>query len=478
MKAGISDNAIKLATDLSNHSIYLAPKKGSIFEELVDELCEMVPAKAVYTVEEYQRTVNDHLESVRPSIFASFEQNDPDAEQVIEGSPFELVCEQVQEELTAVIDGVMGAMKTEVLPSIVSIANDTMAAINDQLSGIDLRVNIVGDKSDMAIWANPSFIKLLAWGDKEISGAATSNKAMFSDLSIEFLADRIKTGEDLLDAEINEYLNEFDRITLIEHTFHEVFARNEEGVYQGQTKLGEAIVAFLLAMSFHNELPDGVRGVELGEFRAEMMAIAKHYSALLLETMSNYLFNTQRERLVLHLPSSAALYEHGAEVVVNARLVNRFYEMGGTVDGILGNVLDGCHGDLHTLLDSNFKNEHKWRDFIRMETLRHEDNFQRHFLLALRQRLYRHAEETGTTISDADMEKLFDSMHYITKETAFEFISTQVNELFYKNKEYAYLIKCLNVTTAKFPEMNPDEALSFAMIDWLAEWAISQVNVS
>lgn len=477
MKPEISDNAMKLANDLSNQGIYLEPKSGSIFEPLITELCEIGSVEPSYSVEEFKRKVNETLIDSRPNIFAAFEENDPDAEQTIEGNTFDIVCDDTRKQLTAVIDRVMGTMRDEVLPSIVKVANATMGDIAELLDGNNIRIQIKDDKSNMAIWSNPSFQQLLIWGDKEIKGNSSTVSATFPDIAIEVLAERIKTGEDLLDAEIDEYLNEFDRVTLIEHTFHECFARNEEKVYPGQTKLGESIVAFLLAMSFHEDCPDGVGGVELDAFRKEMMAIAKYHSAVLLETMSHYLYNCNRDRLVVANVNPGMFYESDCTIVVNARLINRFYDMGGTVDGLLGNSLNNMQGDFHQLLENNFKNERAWANFIRMESTRHDNDFQRHFLNSLRKHLYAFSEENKYKLTENDIEYLFDKSHYITKENAFDFISARMNEFFFKNDEYGYILRCLNATTAKFPEMNPDEALVFVMVDWLADWALSQINV-
>lgn len=481
MNGNISPRVLNIAEALMDRGVFLKTIKGSLLDDLVNEYCDTVKPNEVCTVEGYVSKINDLLIASRPNIFVGFEDNnDNEGGMIIEGNTVDIVAQTAVDNLHSFVSEIMENVNTIVLPTISAIVTELDELMQARLSGADIKVTIVNDDSAFALWNNPLLHELFdSLSDDEVVPFSTTRNVEFEDLSIEVLSNALPTGLDLLDAEIAEYLGNYDLVELIEHTFHEVFARNEPGEYVGQSKLAEAVVAFLLANKFLADTPDGASGVEINSFNIEMRAIATHYRNIIKSTIEQFNFAEKYGRLIISTPTNNDFYTTGSEFRVNGRLINKFYELGGTADGILGSVITehGYVTDMETLLARNTAHENAWHAFMRLEESRLMDNYHRIYVSNLRTLMFKYAAANGYTINESDVDCIFEVETTVTRETGFAFASALINDVFFGNKEYKIIISKLGETCIKYPEMTKEEAMNYVLIDWLVEWAVSQIKI-
>lgn len=483
MRATISPIALQLAEVLHGMGVYLEPKKNSIFEGLVEELCEPVKNTEVESVESWASNVNDIFANARPSIFKMGNEDinqDPDEPMEI-GIAYDAILAPTIKEVSTVASGVAYSVNNVVLPAIREIFDNTIEAINDKIETGAIKCNVVTDKSECAIWSNPMLISLL--GDKstgtDSKDARLGGDIQFEDPSTEFLMGCLQTGNDLLDAEINEYLDQFAKQELVEHTFHEIFAKNERGVYKGQGQEPENLVAFLMARYLAANIPDGCVGAEHEEYMRLMYRVANYYGGEVSRYIAIYSHHCQIRRLVVESALRGSEFNEGATIVVNGRLYNEYLEKGGNVDALLGNnISENSDINLDRILEKQSQLMMSWANHISYAQAKLTDNFQRTFSVEIRNQIMKHAAANNLKVDVKKVDEiLFERDYPITKANAFDIACKVVVKSLYPNEEFLLIIRNMNALAEQFKDITKETLFELALIDWLVDWALTHLNI-
>lgn len=469
----------QLADFLAQGGVFLAPKTNSVIAPLTEALVDMMPTEQVESSESLRKMTNATFESLRPNIFlASLEDNnDDEPEFTPTGIVYDEVVAKAIEELKPIVENVISDLKGTILPAVKSIFDKAYEVTADAVDTGSVKLSVRTNYSEKAIWTNSTLLSLLAATEKGNGIDKVAAELTFPVLSPEVLGDLIKTGDPVFDAEVLDYLKEFSLIELIEHTYNEIFNPPSDIRHPGQGKLPEALVAFLLAKRFEVDIPEGVAGMELDDYRAQMRKVARHYAYCIDVELQRFDTNRQTGYLIVSLPAPGAMFNDSDPIIVDGMVYERYLELGGGVDGIYGSYVSNRSRQMTDILENHAKLEREWHNQVALAQSAKRDDFQRIFIAELRRQVYLYANEHGMKADEKEIDVLYDTHISVDPQNAYEFARKHAIKALWKDTEYLTLVCCIDAVCAKYEEIEFDDAVELGIIDWLVKWALEHVQI-
>lgn len=473
----------QLADYLASIGLYLTPKPNSAFAPLADAIVSDVKLdfEGDVSSESLVAEINRQFDEKRPNIFAkSFEAVSIEEDAPIEeGVLYDELCNAAFGELNPIVMGIVDGLKNVVNPAINTIFEAAYNAVSDQIETGGVKLAVITNKNELPLWTNASFIELVNRSIDDISTHQRVNaELVFPPMEVTDLLQRIQTGNSLIDAEVADYLKEYNVEQLVEHTYGEIFNVETATRYPGQGQLPESVVALLLTLNFMQDIPEGVYGMEAQPYRLELTHVlcwhAKIISAFLAETA----VSANVDRLIMSFPEDNSIFSEEKAIVVCGLGYAKFLDMGGSVDAIYGSYVGGQYRRMGEILAKAPQLERQWLTHVAIRQSANLDDFQRKFVFELRRNILKYAQDNDIKFIESAINQMFEDGYSIKPETAYAKVRPVIINALWPNTEYGNVLCCIDSVCEKLEGIDFDEALELGLIEWLTQWAMTHVNVN
>lgn len=469
----------ELADYLASIGLYLSPKPNSVFAPIANTLAE--EAKVDFTdevsSEAFVMKVNDRFDDIRPNVFAkSFEDNgEPEVEQ---GVVYDELCKSAIAELKPIVLGVINNLKNTVNPAINTIFENAYNCVSDQVEIGGVKLEVITNKNELAIWSNAAFLELVDGSLDDITSKQTaSTELTFPDMEVAELLERLKTGNELIDAEVADYLKEYNAAQLVEHTYAEIFHNENATRYPGQGQLPESVVALLLTRNLFANIPEGAYGMEETPYQLELARVACWHAEVIQRFLRETEASEATDRLIVSFPNDGSMYQEDKAIVVCGKGYAKFLDLGGSVDAIYGSYVGPGKRRLHEILEIAPQLERQWLSHVAIAQSANLDDFQRKLCFELRRNIHQYAKDNGIKVNTDAVDMLFEDDFVIKPQNAFLKTRCHIIDALWKDTEYNSILSCVDAVCEKLEGIDFDEALELGIIEWLVLWSLSHINV-
>lgn len=470
----------QLADYLASIGLFLTPKPNSVFAPLADALAE--EAKKDFdediSSEDFVLKVNDHFDDIRPNMFAkSFEDN---SEPVLEeGVLYDELCIRAVDELKPIVLGILNGLKNIVNPGVNAIFETAFNCVSDQVEIGGVKLQVITNKNELALWTNAAFSQLVEGSIDDITAKQSVGGGLtFPDMEVADLLLRLKTGNELIDAEVADYLKEYNVSNLVEHTYSEIFNNENATRYPGQGQLPESVVALLLVRNMMADIPEGAYGLEEIPYQLELARVACFHATAIMRFMKETEVSKTSDRLIMSFPDQNSMYADDKAIVVCGRGYADFLEKGGSVDAIYGSYVGRRERGLHAILEAAPQLENQWLSHVNIAQSANLDDFQRKLCFELRRNIHQYAKDNNLTVDTDVVDCLFDDDFVIKPESAFMKTRGIIVDALWPKTEYNSVLKAVDAVCDKLQGIEFEEALELGIIEWLVQWALTHVNVN
>lgn len=466
----------QLADHLAQGGVLLSPKPNSVFEPLVEGLLSVMPTETDDS-ETLRKQTNAALESLRPNPFTQSFEDDGEAPVMDIGVVYDEVEQRAVAELKPIVVGIVGELKNTVLPGVKAIFDKAYNTVAESVDTGSIKITVKTNHSEKLIWSNPILTSLL----KQYSDGAGSEKVnsnlIFPDLGIDSLGAAIKTGNDQFDAEVSEFLAECDTTAALEHTFAEIFNPVIARSAQPQGQLVESVIALLMAVYFTADVPDGVTGVELDDYRLQLAKVATYHANHIRTAIASFRRNQDTGYMVIEMPGPGDVFNEGSAIIVDGVVYNRYLELGGGVDGIYGTYVTSGSRSMHLILEKYPTLERAWHNYVALAQSSVRDDFQRIFIGELRRHTNLYANDHALKVDGSVLEELYQRNISVDPANAYNFTRDYVIRSLWGDSEYLSLLRSIDGICAKYEEIEFDDAVELGIIEWLVTWAFSHIKI-
>lgn len=469
----------QLTDYLTSIGLYIQPKPNSIFAPLAEALAEEAEAEFTEDVstESFVAQINANFDNKRPSIFAASFESAEEAEEVKAGVFYDELCLKAVAELKPIVLGIVDGLKNNVNPTISTIFENAYNRVSDMVETGGVKLSIETNRSELALWSNAAFGELLAHYVDKNSHQCISTDITFPEMAVDNLVAAIKTGNGLIDAEVAEFLSEYNLANLVEHTYSEIFNVKEATRYPGQGQLPESVAAFFMVIHFMENIPEGCYGMEHDAYRNELGAVAAWHANYIVETVQGYLLDAQADRLIISFPSDGSMYDSSKAIVVCGVAYNKFLDQGGSVDAIYGSYVGTKERRMHEILADGPRLEQQWLTHVQIAQSSNLDDFQRKFVHELRRELYKYSEEHGIKLNTSAIDEMYERSFVLAPSDAFIKTRSIMIDALWPDTDYNAVLKAVDAVCDKLEGVEFDEALELGIIEWLVQWSMDHVEV-
>lgn len=473
----ISTLAESISNGLANSGVYLSPKPKSVFEPFVNAMSmaeELIEDEDI-SEEGYRVAVNSALSSV----FNPFAET-PSIEDIAIGNIPNEIYEQAINELKPVVVGMVTTLKDVVLPVVDEIFNTTYEQVKDRIQTGGVKVSIVTDLSEHPIWSNPAVIEMSKLPNNYIPQEIPDGFPVhFPSPDITELKNLIFNSDDLFNSELADFIKESTGEsveTVIDDTHAILFRGLKRKIFDDPAKL---IIAVILTHYYKNEIPDGIEGIELSEYRLKMHSLHLGYVALLNRKLSMMMDMSTDSRIVIRYPERNELFLEGSAVIVNGRLYQQWLANGGDVDFIFGSmVMKNRYYSGDDLIANGQKLVAEWEMFIRYAQQSRLDDFQRIYLDTLRINIVNYAQENGISYKVENINQLYERISGLTEDTVYRFTRKFVIRCLFDNKDYIYIAETIDQIADEEETLDINDVAQLAIIDWLVKWSLQHIAIN
>lgn len=473
----------QLADYLASVGLFLAPKPNSVYAPLVNGMVDEIKGDFTEEVssEALVAKINDHFDSRRPNIFAkSFESETLEEDAPVEeGVLYDEFCKAAVNEIKPIVLGIVDGLKNIVNPAINTIFEESYNSVSDQVETGGVKLAVVTNKNELAIWSNAAFVQLVSGAIDDIScHQVCSSEITFPAMEVADLLQRIKTGNDLIDAEVADYLSNYNLSTLVEHTYGEIFNVAEATRYPGQGQLPESVVALLLTLNLMRDIPEGVYGMEETPYTLELARVACWHAKIIQAFLTETQLNATTDRLVVSYPNDGSMFAENEAIVVCGLGYAKFLDMGGSVDAIYGSYVGPQYRRLHEILEHASSLERQWLSHVTIAQSANLDDFQRKFVYELRRNIIKYGRDNDIKINDDAIETMFEDSFVVKPENAYSKVRPVILDALWEDTEYGNVLNCVDSVCDKLEGIEFDEALELGIIEWLVQWSLTHVDIS
>lgn len=472
----ISNLAESISNGLANAGVFLSPKPKSVLEPFVNamSMAEEIIEEEEIATEGYRVAVNNAMRDV----FNPFADT-PSLEELAIGNIPQEIYDQAINELKPVVVKMVTTLKDVVLPSVDEIFNKTIEQVKDRVQTGGVKVSVVTDLSEHPIWTNPSVVEMSKLPANYVHEQFPLQFPIrFPDVDVTELKNLIFNADELFNSELTSFIKASSGQSaenVIDDT-HGILFRGMSGkIYEDPAKL---IIAVILTHFYKTDIPDGLEGIELDEYRRKMHAMHLGYVALLNRKLAMMNDMATDSRLVISYPERSEVFTEGAKVVVNGRLYQQWLANGGDVDFIYGSLaMTHRYYTGEDLIANGQKLINEWTMFIRYAQQSRLDDFQRIYLDALRINIAEYAKENGLTIDSKNVNMLYERISGLTEETVYRFTRKMVIRCLFDNKDYIYIAETIDQIADEEETLDIHDVAQLAIIDWLVKWSLQHVAI-
>lgn len=471
----------QLADYLASIGLFLAPKPNSVFAPLVSGIVDDVKADFSEEIssEAFVAKINEQFDERRPTIFAKSFESLEESEEVVEGVIYDELCKAAMVELQPIVLGIVDGLKNIVNPAINTIFETSYNAVSDQIETGGVKLSVVTNKNELPLWSNAAFIQLVMGSIDDISAHQTINsEIVFPEMAVSDLVTRIKTGNDLIDAEVLDYLNNYNVENLVEHTYSEIFNVESATRYPGQGQLPESVVALLLTLNMMEDIPEGTYGMEHTPYRLELARVACWHAGIIASFLKETEVNASVDRLIISFPSDNAIFSEDKAIVVCGLGYEKFLDMGGSVDAIYGSYVGSQYRRTHELLEHAPRLERQWMSHVTIAQSANLDDFQRKFVHEIQRNIVRYANDNGINADMDVVDEMFDEGFQVKPDNAYKAVRPIIIDALWKGSEYTKVLDCVDSVCEKLEGIDFAEALELGIIEWLVQWSLTHIDVN
>jgi hypothetical protein len=342
------------------------------------------------------------------------------------------------------------------------------------------------------IWSNPQLQGLVErFENVALSEAKTTVSFPMIDGSA--LVEMLKTGIDSFDGVVQDWF-ENQPIDKPMQTYHKVFVggapvgRQTNAVHrtpEGDLDRNDLLLVFMIASNFEEHMPDGMT-VELDRVRLILSRIREQAGRAINAEFKR----RDRDRRIKNLVYRVAKYDWEyttdgrTTVMVNNDVYKAFLEEGGTPEAIYGAVVTGGSTEYHSLVENKEVNEKRWAKYAALHSQK---------VAAQIYTSQREAARRAMTkfINDQDVEELpldrVDMHQRVLKvlggmnpkdfQDDLTAIRCLVCDVLYAHTNVRMVLDAMDAAGTNDPNMNARECALMSVIDLVARWMASQINV-
>ena len=309
------------------------------------------------------------------------------------------------------------------------------------------------------------------------------------ELSAQEIRGLMKTGLPALDNVVSEYMAELDDFN-IESLWSELFmglnpisgegkvGTNLSHFIAGEANIRNAVFVFLIARRLADKIIPNVNMTE-GEYLRLTSDYRNQAAARLCDTMNVFANEEKNGRLIQSI--------NGLKVTVNSQLYRKFQMEGGSAESILGSLLfDDGAVNISELLDKKDQYEMRWRkQYMMNEQAYRIRRFQRikEILVMEYTNQTKNSSEKDFPLHERHLchELFVNGVNALTIDEMDDLVMVCLKLLGksrFRNRNVYDILSGLAFIRKKNPDIDPKEAASISIIEYVSRWVASQMVVS